>query len=778
MNFDISDSNWLENYQKEAIYRALQEYKREAERVLQWSKQLESKQENYDKHLSLVNRYWEQLLIDLKMLIDRVDDSTQLRDSNFLKRLTQIDNEDQSIEKIENAIIEKCTITKEIVKQLLEKIILWIEKRNNLIKDLQGEINDPTLRENRSIQLLQSENQDLNQINSLKDELQMTKNQLGEKIERLESTEEQLRQAEKRMDKSKSVTLGYWSGVKTQTLQESQSNDNNSKQLEEKLFQFQSLSESRLKEVEEISKEKANLKIEINNLHSRVIESSLYKNLQLQYLHCKENLDYLRTFMEQNSREMEKMIATRNSATNQIQEENKLSKKDAEEQLNKLLTDLDRIRAQRDDVTMEVDKLRAMLPTDFHQINALRVIANDRKTIIKQLMDEVRRLHMKLAAQEGNKDAADFYCNPVQPPEFSYDEIASGADTFEFIQQKLSYDHHLQERLNYGILYFTCLQFNLKKKNRQSEEIRAKLEQQLDNYMNNAHPGMQEYQRMKISELEYKREVDELKSQIEEYDKRYGIKDPSGDPIHVLTKKIEELMKKISKLETECDYLKKNEKELLQELQVLGDHWTRQDEENTRKVFEIIAQDERLQIARESESKARQKLNAIWMENVSLKKQKNHLSTVIQSQTDHVRQMKYLEDNLKSQLENANKEIACSKQVVDVHKLKLIEMTQQQKEMKEKIDKAYNSYIDLQKRYDDLTKSYEKETFKVRRLNEELEICKKKVEEVDNDKSNVTAEKLVYSYECLGQQQEARNRKCATCGLAFSTSDIKQIFLC
>ncbi|CAH1757176.1 5962_t:CDS:10 [Entrophospora sp. SA101] len=691
MNFDFSDPNWLETYQKEAIYRALQEYKREAERVLQWNKQLESKQENYDKHLSLVNRYWEQLLIDLKMLIDRVDDNgslsnlappiAQLRDSDFLKRLIQIDNEDQSIERIERAIAEKCTSTKEIVKQLLEKIILWIEKRSNLIKDLQDEPGDPTSRENILVRSLRSENQELNQlythVNKEIDVLQEKFHSmtfeviiaLGEKIEKLESTEEQLKQAEKRMDRSKSVTLGYWSGVKTQTSQGSQSNDNNIKVIPD----------------------------------SRVTESSLYKNLQLQYLHCKENLDYLRTFMEQNSREMEKMIATRNSATNQIQEENKLAKKDVEEQLNKLLTDLDRIRAQRDDVTMEVDKLRAMLPTDFHQINALRVIANDRKTIIKQLMDEVRRLHMKLAAQEGNKKAVDFYCNPVQPPEFSYDEIASGANTFELIQQKLSYDYHLQERL------------------KQSEEIRAKLEQQLEDYMNNVPPDMQEYQRMKISELGYKREVDELKSRLAEYDKRYGISDPSDDTIHVLAKKIDESAKKISKLESECDYLKKNEKELLQELQVLGDHWTRQDEENTRKVFEIIAQDERLQIARESESKARQRLNAIWMENVSLKKQKNHLSTVIQSQTDHIRQMKYLEDNLKSQLENANKEIACSKQVVDVHKLKLIEMTQQQKEMKEKIDKAYNSYIDLQKRYDDLTKSYERETFKIRRLNEELE---------------------------------------------------------
>jgi hypothetical protein len=55
----------------------------------------------------------------------------------------------------------------------------------------------------------------------------MTKNQLEEKIKKLELTEEQLRQAEKHIDRSKSVTLGYWSGVKTQNIHGSQSNDNN-----------------------------------------------------------------------------------------------------------------------------------------------------------------------------------------------------------------------------------------------------------------------------------------------------------------------------------------------------------------------------------------------------------------------------------------------------------------------------------------------------------------------------------------------------------------------
>nr|CAG8594189.1 10825_t:CDS:10 [Entrophospora candida] len=607
----------------------------------------------------------------------------QLRDSNFLKRLIQIDNECPSIEQTENMMIDECIFVKEIVMQLSEKIILWIEKRNNLIKDLQYEIDDATLSENGLMNSLQSENQRLNQLY-----IHMTKNKLEEKTERLESTEEQLRQAKKHMDRSKSASHGYLSDVKSQTLQGSQYNDNNSKPLENKLIQSQLLSESRLGELKEMSKEKANLKIEINKL-------------------CEQ----------QNSREMEKLIATRNSATNQIQ-------------LNKLLTDLDSFCAQRDDVIIEADKLRATSPKDFYQINALRVISDDRKIIIKQLTNEIRRLHMKLAAQVGIKDAVDFYCNPVEPPEFSYNELKSGANTFELIQQKLSYDYHLQERL------------------KQSEESRAKLEQQLKDYMNNATPYMREFQRMKITELEYKREVDKIKSQLEKYDEKYGMNDPNNDPIHVLTKKIEESAKKISKLETECCYLKKSEKELSQEIQVLGEYWTRKDEENTQKVFEIIAQDERIQIAMELELNARQKLNAAWTEQASLVKLKSLLFTVIQSQTDCIRPMKLLENNFKSQLENANKEMACSKQVINAYELQLIKMTQQQKETKEKIDKTYNSYIDLQKRYDNLTRSYENVSFKFRRLNEELEISKKKAKLLDNNQSNISAQ-LAYNYETV-----------------------------
>ncbi|RIA99585.1 hypothetical protein C1645_730834 [Glomus cerebriforme] len=810
-NLDISDPKWLELYQKEAIIRALREYKREGERINKWNEQLREKQINYEDHLSVVNRCWSKLLNDLRMITSRVEEDgklsnlipsdEQLRESKFLAQISQFEQDDEIIEKIEESLTEKFGNTKEVICVLLEKVIAWIEQRNKLIKTLQTE-KDPVLKERKVIQNLKDENESLNLLNSrnqkelddlqaqhhavsfekitIKDELEKTKNRLEVAEERLEIAKDELVQAEKRLDRSKSVTLGYWTHPGSNIFGSSSTSENdksshNNRQTEENLKQFKFLAESRLKELEELANERSKLKEEIHHLREqiknlpedRIIESQVYRNLQVQYFHCKENLDYMRTVMDQNNREMEKMIATRNSATNQIQEETKQAIKEMEDQLNKLILDLDRIRAQRDDVSMEVDKLRAMLPQEFRQISALRVLANDRKTIIRQLMTEIQRLNMKIAASEGNKQAMDFYCTPSEPPDVSYEEIQQGKNSFELIKRQLSYDHHLQEELN------------------KSEKIKAELQKELDELKNNMNPDMGDYHEVLTSEARLKQEVEELKSRLDEYDEKYGIKDPGDDPLHILTTKIEEAEKKIEKIESECDYLRKNEKQLLQELEVLGDHWARQDQENTVKVFEIIAHDEKLQNARESEAKVKQKLNSIWMENVSLKKQKNHLSTVIQNQTDLLRQKGYLEENLKSQLDNANKELACSRQVVDVHKHKLHEFTQQNKDLKEKIERSMASYNENSKKLEESIKLYEKEAHKSRRSAEEAEMYKRQVEELRRTQvSDTTEQQLIQSYECmhtfckecLEAQEKARNRKCAKCGLPFSSTDIKQLY--
>jgi len=89
-----------------------------------------------------------------------------------------------------------------------------------------------------------------------------------------------------------------------------------------------------------------------------------------------------------------------------------------------------------------------------------------------------------------------------------------------------------------------------------SEKIRAGLQKELDEIKNTLNIDMENYENV-ASKARLKQEVEELKSRLDEYDEKYGIKDPGDDPLHILTTKIEEAEKKIEKIESECDYLKK-----------------------------------------------------------------------------------------------------------------------------------------------------------------------------------------------------------------------------
>ena len=90
-----------------------------------------------------------------------------------------------------------------------------------------------------------------------------------------------------------------------------------------------------------------------------------------------------------------------------------------------------------------------------------------------------------------------------------------------------------------------------------SEKIKAELQKELDELKNSLNYDMEEYRKVLTSEARLKQEVEDLKSRLDEYDEKYGIKDPGDDPLHILTTKIEESERKIEKIESECDYLRK-----------------------------------------------------------------------------------------------------------------------------------------------------------------------------------------------------------------------------
>ncbi|RUS15652.1 hypothetical protein BC937DRAFT_92182 [Endogone sp. FLAS-F59071] len=101
----------LEDFQKDAIFRQMQEYKRECHRLERRTQQYEEQQVDYESQLSAVNIQWEQ-------------------------RLTGFTENDPTAEAISDALRKKGEYTKEAVVRLLETIEAWLAKRERFFGDL------------------------------------------------------------------------------------------------------------------------------------------------------------------------------------------------------------------------------------------------------------------------------------------------------------------------------------------------------------------------------------------------------------------------------------------------------------------------------------------------------------------------------------------------------------------------------------------------------------------------------------------------------------------
>lgn len=78
---------------------------------------------------------------------------------------------------------------------------------------------------------------------------------------------------------------------------------------------------------------------------------------------------------------------------------------------------------------------------------------------------------------------------------------------------------------------------------------------QLDSFKD-APAELKKTQALLVSERKLHKEIDNLKRRLDEYDAKYGIRDPGDDPLHILSAKIEENEKRISDLKNEVALLK------------------------------------------------------------------------------------------------------------------------------------------------------------------------------------------------------------------------------
>ncbi|KAF9963091.1 E3 ubiquitin-protein ligase bre1 [Mortierella alpina] len=812
----------LLSFQKEAIWRQMQEYKREHTRAQERITRLNEKQVDYEAHLGTIDIYWNKLLQDLQMIMSRVDITLEPKDmvledgTSFAAFLTDNSNGEMrhhdiselAMDVLKPAVVARSAYTKEIVMKLLRIIEEWSEKRDTFWTSFNS--SDSVTKESLAVQMLTEEHEKIaamykkgqtdidqlqakchgftDQVLKLKSELKMAKTRLEETAESLDDSQERLRRIEKNMDREKSaivsaVTSGEifgenYVGTPDATTPSSGPVDIKNEVHDasrDELLQFRELAVTRLGELEEMKAQRIQLKNEMDQLRiqlnhipdDRTQDTQLVRNLLVQMQYARNDAEHYRSEATKLRADLEELHLGRRKFMESLENEERSRRAALEGELKKLESNISRLRDSRDRFQQMYEARCTKDDYEMQQNQEIRKIANTRKDRITTLATDIQRLQIMLAANTGDKDAFAFYLHG------SHDK---------------SYLDDLKNKLRVSEEQIETL----------SGELSAAKE---------AASQLRELEDVTLSERRLKAQVEELTAKLNRLEGLLG-SNPE-DPAKALTATIQAKDEAIRALELKVQAHEAVQAPLLNELHTVATAWGQLEEATSRKVIELAQKEDLIYKLLSDKTRQESKCNLL----IRAKDASANMTAVMKRQSDmqldQIRKLEERERNLNMQMATLEREQTLLNSSVALHKTKLQEYTQQNAGFKDKHARQEERLTELQNLLKERTEAYENEAHSRRRLLEETEAMKRRIEENAklesassgehseaakqaarylkllkcpacdlNFKSHVILRCMhVFCKSCMDNQMEFRQRKCPTCRESFGAKDVKEIYL-
>ncbi|KAH6932261.1 hypothetical protein HPB50_004134 [Hyalomma asiaticum] len=277
----------------------------------------------------------------------------------------------------------------------------------------------------------------------------------------------------------------------------------------------------------------------------------------------------------------------------------------------------------------------------------------------------------------------------------------------------------------------------------------------------------------------------------------------------------EDAMKKIRALEETVNNLhkslaaqKQEEEALLSEMEVTGQAFEDMQEQNLRLLQQLREKDDANFKLMSERIKSTQVHKLLQDEKVALMEQAARLQDQVEAQNQVVRKLEEKERLLQNSLSTVEKELSLRQQAAEVHRRKAVESAQSAADLKLHLEKYLAQLRDAQSIVTDRTAVLSQETFKTKRLQEEIISLRRKVErakkfelatntdevlmeEVKEYKEQLTCPSCkvkrkdavlikcfhVFCYDCLKTRYETRQRKCPKCNAPFGTNDYHRLYL-
>ncbi|OJJ04682.1 hypothetical protein ASPVEDRAFT_86065 [Aspergillus versicolor CBS 583.65] len=400
-----ADMPWkddLERFQKDAIWRQMQEYKRDKVSLEAKLKETSKATAYHNDHLRIIDSWYSQLIDEIKLLFGNSDDDSKDR-SSFQSSLQFGD-----VDNFEKHLKSRSDDIRDIISRLIAKS----PTRPPEIVDLQSQL----------ARKLSEEKATLTELNKALSE----KQQLEESLE-----EASLRYmvAEKKLDRARSVTVAklekqYILGAQRPGGDSASGNreeppstngatptGERTPESDEFHSRLSAVSEKQKEQLQKLEAENANLLGQITDLSIKrtkltdddYAHTDLFKQLRSQYDDVVKRINHLEATNVQLREEAAKLRSERTAYRNQVDEETQSVVAEKEAQLVKTENDLARIRNTRDELLADQQMRKAALEQEKTSTLKIQELADAGKAQITALESEVERLRIEIGQEKAEQ---------------------------------------------------------------------------------------------------------------------------------------------------------------------------------------------------------------------------------------------------------------------------------------------------------------------------------------------------------------------------------------
>ncbi|KAG2418786.1 hypothetical protein HFD88_001887 [Aspergillus terreus] len=403
-----ADMPWkddLERFQKDAIWRQMQEYKREKNALEMKVNQMSKTTTQLNDHLRIIDAWYNQLIDEIKILIGPSGESQER--PSFKSSLLFDD-----AEKFEKHLKSRSDDIREIISRCASNA----PKVPPEVSELQSQLSKKLAEEKATITELEKA--------------------LSEKQQLEESLEEasfRYMVAEKKLDRARSVTVAKLEkqyifgaqrpgGDSASSQREETATPNGATPVaertpesEEALHRVSAISEKQKEQLQKLEAENASLLgqiTEMNIKRSKLTDddyahTDLFKQLRSQYEDVVKRINHLEATNVQLREEATKLRSERTAYRNQIDEETQNVIAEKEAQLMRAETDLARIRNARDELLADQQMRKAAQEQEKTASLKVQELTDAAKAQIASLESEVERLRLQLDNAKDNQPEVD-----------------------------------------------------------------------------------------------------------------------------------------------------------------------------------------------------------------------------------------------------------------------------------------------------------------------------------------------------------------------------------